>query len=36
MAMSVEMLTYRYGEYVEDSGIITFRNLEYCSAEDIG
>lgn len=34
--MSTELIIYRQEEYVEDLGIIVFRNLEHYSAEDMG
>lgn len=34
--MSTELIIYRQEEYVENSGINEFRNLENYSAEDMG
>lgn len=34
--MSTELIIYRQEEYVEDSGIIEFRNLEHYCVEDMG
>lgn len=34
--MSTELIIYRQEEYVENSGINEFRNLEHYSAEDMG